>query len=515
MNSSQLPVLIPITFLFGSLLVVFLGSLNRSFAHLTATAAAALALYFSIAGLFAVATSGSISYALAGWLPPLGIEFILDPLSAFFCVLLAGITLLVLIFGSRSVAYETPDKEIPFYSLTMLLLTGLTGMVMTGDLFNLYVFLEIAAVAGYALLAIGDKRAPVSAFRYLTLGTAGAAFYLLGVAFVFMSTGSLNMADIVLLLPHVENIMPVIVGMCLIVLGVCVKMGVFPIHQWLPDAYTNASSTATALIAPIGTKVAAYVLIRVFIIFEYPPILDLLSWVAALGIIAGSVLAISQTNLKRMLAYSSVANVGYITLGITLANPLAFIGAMLHIMNHALMKLVLFMVAGGIFKNMGTVDIAHLRGFPKVMPLTAVAFVIAVLSMVGIPPTGGFFSKLYLILGAIEAGAWFFVFAILLSTLLAIVYLFRVINIAFFRFYEKSDDKSLIQANDPELVTPLRATENIDKAFEAKPRREMEALMLLPTLAGALIIIVVGLYNGFIIDNFINAAIPEFLKLSR
>ncbi|MFW6235673.1 MAG: complex I subunit 5 family protein, partial [Desulfovibrionales bacterium] len=433
--NAHIPLLIPLTFLFMALLVPLAGMLNRHLAHLVALAGAVIAFYFSLVGLSIVMDQGPIHYHLAGWQPPLGIEFVLDPLSGFLEVIITGTALFVLIYSRRSVEIEMPDKTIPFYSLTMLMLTGLTGMVITGDLFNLYVFLEISALAGYALIAIGDKRAPFSAFRYLTLGTVGAAFYLLGVAFLFMITGTLNMADISKVIPLVKDTLPAATGLALIILGAGLKMALFPMHAWLPDAYTNASSAATSLIAPIGTKVAAYIMIRVLIIYDFPPVIEVLSWIAAVGIIAGSILAIAQTNLKRMLAYSSVANIGYIALGITLANPLAFIGAMLHILNHALMKAVLFLAAGGVSNKMGTLDITKLRGLPKQMPFTTAAVLIAVFSMVGIPPTGGFFSKVYLIFGAIESETWFFVGVILLSTLLNFVYFFRVIDISFFKPY--------------------------------------------------------------------------------
>jgi len=177
------------------------------------------------------------------------------------------------------------------------------------------------------------------------------------------------------------------------------------------------------------------------------------------------------------------------------------------------MKMVLFMSAGGILNNMGTLNIAKLRGFPTVMPWTCLAFFIALLSMVGIPPTGGFFSKLYLILGAIEAQSWFFVFVIILSTLLAFVYLFRVINITFFRPYEKIDDKKIIQSEDLVLNSPLPNMDQSKKEFESMPRREMGIMMILPVIVGSVIIILVGIYNGWIISSMIDPSIPEILRV--
>lgn len=513
MITQNAPALIPVLYLVAAMIIPMAGYFRSDSSFLIALITSLTVFGINLMGLQEVISNGPISYHLAGWMPPLGIELVMDPLSAFICVIISASALLVMVYAKANVAQEIPHKTMGFYGLSMLLLGGLAGMALTGDFFNLFVFLEIAALAGYGLLAIGARSAPVSAFRYLILGTAGAIFYLMGVLFLFMCTGTLNMADVSNILPHVDYSRPMIVGLILILLGIIIKMGVFPVHHWLPDAYTDASSTATALIAPIGTKVAAYVFIRVLTIYEYPPLLDILSWLAALSIVAGSILAIAQSNIKRMLAYSSVANIGYIVLGVTLANPLAFIGAMLHILNHALIKMVLFMSTGGILNSMGSLNIARLRGFPTVMPWTCLAFFVALLSIVGIPPTGGFFSKLYLILGAIEAQSWFFVFVILLSTLLAIVYLFRVVNITFFRPYERIDDIKITQSEDLVLDSPLPSMDQSKKEFESMPRREMGTLMILPALVGSAIIILVGIYNGWIINSMINPSIPEILRV--
>lgn len=509
------PALIPVLYLAASMIIPMVGYFRSGASFHLALITSALVFGISWMGLQEVLANGAISYHLGGWMPPVGIEFVLDPLSAFISIIISGSVLLVMIYSHRNVPQELPNSSVGFYSLSMLFMGGLAGMAITGDFFNLFVFLEIAALAGYGLLAIGTRRGPVSAFRYLVLGTAGAIFYLMGVGFILIATGTLNMVDVANILPHVEYQRPVIVGLVLILLGIIIKMGVFPLHHWLPDAYTDASSTATALIAPIGTKVAAYVLIRVLTVYEFPPILDVLSWLAAISILAGSILAIAQNNIKRMLAYSSVANIGYITLGIALANPMAYIGAMLHILMHALMKVVLFMSAGGILNQMGTLNISRLRGFPSVMPWTALAFFIGVLAMVGIPPTGGFFSKLYLIWGAVEAEAWVFVGVILVATLLAFVYLFRLINIAFFRPYEKSDDKKVLQSEELTLDSPVDTKDDSSKEFESMPRKEMGIIMLLPVLFVAAALIVVGIYNGVIVDNVIELAIPDIIKFSE
>jgi len=495
---SQYSVLVPVIFLLSALIIPLLGAIRQSLAQLTATFVSALALYFSVAGLHEVLIHGPISYHVAGWMPPIGIEFVLDPLAAFFCVLLSGVTLLVMIYGKVSVPFETPIKEIPFYSLSMLLLGGLTGMVMTGDLFNLFVFLEIAAVAGYALVAIGDRRAPIAAFRYLILGTIGTAFYLLGVAFLFISTGTLNMADMSRMLPLVQDTTPVILGLVLIILGIGLKMALFPMHIWMPDAYTYASSTAAALSAAIGTKVAAYVLLRIMFFMVEPDFLrndlhliQIVGFLGAAGVIWGSVMAICQKEMKRVLAYSSVAQVGYIALGIGLASPLGFIGAVLHALNHACMKACLFFVSGNLRLRQGHSLIPNMtNSLRSSMPWTSAAFALAAISMIGLPPTAGFFSKWYLVLGAIEQSHWIFLVVLLASTLLNAVYFFRVLE----RMYLKPQEAGAVDAS----------TQNI-------PRNEAPASMLVPTLVFAAGLLVLGLANAWIVTNVIVPMIPGWL----
>ncbi len=499
MISSQSPILIPMTFLFAAMLIPLVGAVNRAAAHLAAVLGSALALYFSVIGMQTTLAQGRISYHIAGWMPPIGIEFVLDPLSAFVCTLLCGVTFIVMVFGKRSVEYEIPQKEIAFYSLSMLLLGGLAGMVMTGDLFNLYVYLEIAALAGYALVAIGDKRAVVSAFRYLVMGTVGATFYLLGVALIFISTGTLNMADIAQLMPLVHDSPAVIVGLVLIVLGTALKMALFPMHAWLPDAYTHASTTATALIAPIGTKVSAYVLFRVLFFVVDPDhlrtemlnLLQIIGYLGAAGIIWGSIMAICQSELKRMLAYSSVAQVGYIAVGIALASPLGFIGAILHALNHAVMKCCLFLVSGNMRLRLGHSSIPLMtNGLRKSMPWTSAAFTLAAISMIGLPPTAGFFGKWYLALGAIEQSHWIFLTALLISTILNVAYFFRVME----RMYLKPQDPG-----------------GVDYSEQTIARSEAPASMLIPTLFLAISLLVLGFANAWIVTNLIVPMIPGWL----
>lgn len=495
MIGQNLPVLVPLTYLLTALLVPLAGKGRERFAFALTLFGSLAALCWSLLGLHHAVTMGGMRYHLGGWTPPIGIEFVLDPLSGFMAVLIAFVSLAVLLHSFTGLQVELPGKRVPFYSVSMLLLSGLTGIVLTGDLFNLFVFLEISSLAGYALIAVGEKRAPVAAFRYLLLGTIGATMYLIGLALIYMIAGSLNMADLAAIIPLLPVTPPLIVGFILMVVGIGVKMALFPMHSWLPDAYTYAPSTTSALIAPIGTKVAAYVLIRIMF-FVFPPsfgtqqlpVSDLVSWLAAAGIIAGSILAVAQKEMKRMLAFSSVSQIGYIALGIGLGSQLGLIGAVLHMVNHAFMKGALFLVAGNMRLVIGHTNIDGLNdSLRRSMPWSMMGFSIAALSMVGIPPLAGFFSKWYLVLAAFEQSAWVFIAVILASSLLSAVYFFRILE----RVYLK----------------PLNS--NTDPGGNSSvDRKEVSGSMLVPTLVLSLGLLLLGVFNSVIVTEIIKRMMP-------
>ena len=502
MIEANLPLLVPLTFLFFALLIPLLGIRTPAVAYPMALTGVSVAVLLAGYGLFRVISQGSVSCTLGGWVPPVGIEYVLDPLSAFMTVIIAVVSCLVLIHSRHVVAVEHPTKRMPYYSVVMLLLTGFCGIVSTGDLFNLYVFLEISSLSGYALVAIGEKRSPVAAFRYLILGSIGASFYLLGTGFIYVMSGSLNMADVARILPLIGDEPAVVAGLILIVTGIGLKMALFPLHYWLPDAYATAPSASSALLAPLGTKVGAYVLIRIlFFVFDPAyvedrvPITAVIAWLSVGGILYGSVMAIAQQELKRMLAYSSVAQIGYIGLGVGMANPLGFTGAVLHVLNHAFMKAALFLVAGNLrvqlgHSNIGALD-HHLR---RQMPWSMAAFVIGALSMIGLPPTAGFFSKWYLVLGGIHNSDWIFVAVILLSGLLNAIYFFRVIERVYLPFRGQLADRVGAQ------VEPRRSD-----------YREVRISMLAPTLILAGGLLLLGLFNSFLVSRFIRLMIPTGL----
>jgi multicomponent Na+:H+ antiporter subunit D len=492
---NQAAILIILIPLMSSYAIPLLGWRWKGSAFFIALIAIGASLVCSLILLSSVLTQGTIHYHLGGWLPPWGIEYVIDPLNGFVGVVVCVLSFLVTLSSKESVAKELPERKVRFYTLYLLLFTGLMGIVVTGDVFNLYVFLEIASLTAYALIAIGEDGAPLASFNYIIMGTIGACFYLLGVGYLYIVTGSLNMADLAKLLPPLYHSKVVLIALAFFLIGTSIKMGLFPLHVWLPDAYTYAPSAVSSFIAPLMTKVMAYVLIRIlFTVFQPAyslkalPIGVILSWLAAAAILIGSIIAIVQSDLKRMLAYSSVANIGFIVLGIGLANRVGLIGGLLHILNHALMKAALFLIAGGVMYKMGMRNIYLFRGLRRKMPYTMAAFTIAALSMVGVPPTGGFFSKLYLILGAIEAQQWVFIAVILASSLITAVYFFKVIEMAFFKPAEETGAGDL---KDEQTV--------ID---------EMPLSMLIPILLIALGIILAGIFNGEIISFVLQFTVP-------
>jgi multicomponent Na+:H+ antiporter subunit D len=483
---TQIPVLIPATLLLAALVSLLAGLRSRRAAYGVALSGAVVAFGLSLAGLRLVAGDGDpLSYALGNWLPPIGIEFVMDSLAAYMTAIITLMGVLVLIYAPRSLAREVPGKEEMVYPTLALVLAGLTGMCLTGDVFNLYVFLEISALSAYALLAIGDRGAPVAVFRYLLIGAVGGGFYLLGVAFLYFSTGTLNMADLAVQLPELVESRTVVAAALLMVVGLGVKMALFPLHFWLPDVYTNAPSVSAGLIAPVMTKVSAYAIIRLFL-DVFPPgffteaisLSTAIGWFSAVGIIYGSVLAIAQHDYRRMLAYSSVGQIAYIGLGIGIANPIGMIGALLHILNHALMKGMLFLIGGAIRLRTGRTRIPEFAGLGRAMPWTMAAFTLGALAMVGIPPTAGFFSKWYLLLGTVEGGNWVWFGVIILSSLLSAVYFFRVVEMVF---------------RDPEID---------DAAAEVEPIQASEPpfSMFFPIAVLAVGILAAGIFNVMIVN---------------
>jgi multicomponent Na+:H+ antiporter subunit D len=374
------------------------------------------------------------------------------------------------------------------------MVTGLLGIVVTGDAFNLYVLLEIASLTGYGLIAMGDERAPLSTLNYLYMGTIGACFYLLGVGYLYIVTGSLNMADISGLLPALYQSKAVLTAFIICMVGVWLKMAFFPLHGWLPNAYTYAPSASTGLIAPLMTKVMIYVMIRLMLTVFTPDfvftVLNLSTtvvWLSVIAIFMAAIMALAERNLKKMLAYVIIAEVGYMVGGAWLGNRAGMTGAIIHIVNDGLMTLCVFLVVGNIVYRVRGYRFEDCKGLFRKMPFTMGAFVIGALSIIGVPPTCGFFSKWYLLSGAVQAGHYGFLVALLFSSLVNVVLFFRVIEIG---YYEPFADHHAGESHH-------------------EPMNEAPLTMLVPLFVVTVGLIVVGLYTGSIVDHIVHFAIPK------
>ncbi len=389
-----------------------------------------------------VSQDGVLRYAMGGWPAPSGIEYVIDLVNAPVLALVSMIALIVAVYARSSVEMEIESRRIPLlYACMCLSLAGMLGVTATGDAFNAFVFLEIASLSSYALIAMGRRRrAPLAAFRYLIIGTIGATFLLIGIGLAYAVTGTLNMVDLAERLPDVYGNRALTAAVAFVVVGLSVKMAVFPLHSWLPGAYAEAPSAVSTMLAGVSTKVAMYAFLRftfsVFggtLVFGLLPVGVIGLVVACAAMLFGSAVACFQRDLKYLLGWSSIAQVGYIIAGFSLATPDGISAGYLHLINHAVMKAALFAAAGVVLLRLGSVDLKALSGLGRRMPWTFAAILLAGLGLIGVPPTAGFVSKWALVLALVEQGQWFVLAAVLVSSLLALVYVGRVVEIAWFR----------------------------------------------------------------------------------
>jgi multicomponent Na+:H+ antiporter subunit D len=490
------PALIVVLPLLSSFLIFAFGLFQRRVCFPLMLGTLAACLVFAAGSLWTVLCTGQpVHYYLGAWDPPWGIEYVVDYLNGLVLVAIAIVCLLAGIYSKTTVEREIPvAKHAPFYALFVLQATGLFGMAVTGDMFNLYVLLEIASFSAYALIGMGEGAAPFAAFRYMIFGTLGACAYLLGVGYLYIITGSLNMADLRQILTPLYQSQALIVGFAFLIVGTGVKMAFFPVHTWLPDSYTLAPSSVSVLLAPTFTKVGAYVLIRIlFTVFDPTfsttllPAAQVLGWIAVAGILFCSILALAQADLKRMLCYLIVTEIGYIGIGVACGNRLGLTGAIFHIVNDIFMMAGLFMAVGAIQAHFRTRNAHELTGLHRKMPVTSGVLVICGLSVIGVPPTCGFFSKWYLLLGTIQAEAWVFMGVLLLGSLLNAILFFRIFERMYFEVHHDA---------------PPRRREP-GTTFERAAYSE-----LAPMVVTAAFIILLGLFNERIVSGILAFAIP-------
>ena len=415
---------------------------RRDVAFMVALVASWCAFFISCALWLQVAEHGTLSYAIGNWPPPWGIEYRVDRLSSFMLVLVSGIAAVVMPYTRRSIESEIAARQhYLFYTMFLLCLAGLLGISITGDAFNVFVFLEISSLATYVLIALGrDRRALMAAYQYLIMGTIGATFIVIGVSLLYLMTGTLNLADMGRRIADVQGTRPVLAALAFLTVGISLKLALFPLHQWLPNAYTFAPSAVAAFLAATATKVAVYLLLRFYFsvfgqtaIFGRLPMEEAMLLLALAGMFAASTIAIFQTDLKRLFAYSSVSQIGYIILGLSYGSASGLTATIVHLFNHGVTKGAIFLLLGGVALAIGGTSLKHVQGLGRKMPATAFGIVVCGLSLIGVPGTAGFVGKWYLILAALEKGQWWLVWLIVGSSLLAIVYVWRFVEAAYFR----------------------------------------------------------------------------------
>ena len=355
----HLPVLVIVVPLMTALLIPLLSRFGGVRTAWTLVAAAlGFSTYASWALLARVGQEGFVRYAMGGWLAPTGIEYVVDPLNAMVLVMVSSVGVLATLWMARGLAVDlAPERRSGYLTVFLLFVTGLMGITITGDVFNLYVFLEISSITSYVLIGMGRRRQALYAgYSYLIVGSIGATFILLGIGYLYQATGTLAMADLAERLPELFHQRNVLTAFAFVTVGLAVKMALFPLHGWQPSAYSQAPAGASIFLAATATKVSAYTLYRFvytiygprFLIDVLPTARDLILVSACAGIVFGPLLALRQSDLKRLLAYSSVGQIGTIVLGVVLLDPAGTAGGILHMWNHAAAKGALFCVAGAL-----------------------------------------------------------------------------------------------------------------------------------------------------------------------
>ena len=492
---NQYSVLIVLIPMFTALAITLIGWFQPVLSQPIAAVGLFSSFVCAVLTLLKVQVEGVISYSLGNWSPPFGIEYRVDGLNALVLVMVTLVAFLVSIYAKNPVEKELPGKISNFYTLFVLLVTGLLGMTITGDAFNLYVLLEIAALTSYALLAMGRGRAYMATFNYVILGTIGACFYLLGVGFLLIKTGSLNMTDMSTILVSLRDSNTVLIAFGFLMVGVWIKMALFPFHGWLPNAYTYAPTATSCLVAPLMTKVSVYVMLRImFTVYSADWIFGMLNWqsvvmaLAVIAILMGSFFALAQKDIKKMLTYLIVAEIGYMVGGAWTGTQAGVTGTIYHIVADGLMTACLFMVVGSFIFKKGNAHFDSFKDAFQTMPWTMGALIIAGLSMIGVPPTCGFFSKWYLIAGAYQSSNYAFMIALLISSLVNAVLFIRIVETAFFG------------ATSDEVPDPHNHHEH---AMDESPLS-----MLVPMWIVAVSLIVTGLYTGEIVTKWIQPILP-------
>ncbi|MFH1854597.1 MAG: monovalent cation/H+ antiporter subunit D family protein [Candidatus Omnitrophota bacterium] len=410
------------------------GKRVKGFSDILSAAATFSLACLSIYYVLFFKETGMIVYKVGGWAPPIGISMVMDGLTIFMAVTVNIIAFLISVY---SIDYmERYTEKWVFYCLFLLMVAGLNGVIISGDLFNLYVFLEIAAISSYALVAFGTEHEELeAAFKYAVMGTLASSFILLGIVFLYSVTSTLNMADMSLEIAKGGSPRIIMLVSVFFLMGFGLKSALVPFHAWLPDAHPSAPAPISAMLSGVLIKsLGVYAMIRIFfsVFGTTPQILNALMLLGALSMIVGGCLALGQWDFKRLLAYSSISQIGYVILGIGLGTPLGILGGFFHLLNHSVFKSLLFLNSGAVEYATGTRDLQKMGGLKERMPVTSATSLIGSMSIAGIPPFNGFWSKLIIIVACIQAQHFVYAVLAVLTSVLTLAYFMKVQRYAFF-----------------------------------------------------------------------------------
>lgn len=424
--------------IFLPLLAAFLippfGKKFRKAGDLISAVASAAAVAVSLYIAHSVILSKIVVHKPHGWQVQFGVALAVDALSGMFLVAMNAVAFIVAVY---SIGYlDTYTDRWKFSSLFMLLLAGINGVLVSGDIFTLYIFLEIAAIAGYFLVAFGIAPDGLeAAFKYAVMGALAAVFILLGIALIYSATSTLNMAGISSAISLDPQGKVLKFAAVLLLVAFSIKAALVPFHAWLPYAYSSAPSPVSAMLAGVSTKVLGiYTIMRIFFTMftVTPQVSAILITLGTASMAVASVLAFVQVDIKRLFAYSSISQIGLVALALGVGTPLAIFGALFHLLNHSAFKPLLFLASGAISGLTGTRNLGKIRGVMKDSPVTGTSALIGSLSICGIPPFGGFWSKLIIVLACIQAGRPFLALTTVVVSMMTIGYYFRSLTQAIF-----------------------------------------------------------------------------------
>ncbi|MFO7639164.1 MAG: proton-conducting transporter membrane subunit [bacterium] len=448
MLTQYLPLFVVVP-LAGAFLIPLLGRVSRYLADVIGNLVGAFLVAFSVYGLATLAQGGQpVIYSLGGWGPQLGIVLVYDSLSALFVLIANLVGLPALLFSTRYLDRFTGRWK--YYTLFMLLLAGLNGVALAGDLFNLFVFLEISAVSSYALVAFGTNEEELEAgFKYMVMGEIAGMMVLISIALLYARTSTLNMAGMSQVLQEIGQTPFVWFVLGTMLVGFAIKMALMPFHSWLPDAHLSAPAPVSAVLSGVFVKVlGVYAMSRVvFNVFgltraNAPTFFNLLVGLGLFSLVAASLLALNQKNYKRLLAYSTISQIGYIVLGFGIGSYWAIVGALFHVLAHSVTKGLLFLASRSIERETGSREIGAISGLEKSMPVTAWSYIAGALSLAGVPPFAGFFSKLFIIVGAVAAKLYWLAIIAALFSVVTMGYLLKVINNVLFAHKDREPTKA-------------------------------------------------------------------------